>query len=536
MLSDPTPHYVTTPSGQVRLWLTGDGPTLVMLAGLTAAAPRTAELLSDLCPGWRIVVVELPGIGGSAWANTGTIDETASIIGEALHWLEDDPFVLVGQDLSCAIAGHLCAIFPRTYLAKTIFVGADTAEGWAQAPISPGDLSPRQDGTHLQALWAFLRDRHLLEAANPSLPSKVGEPLPEPNTLSEHFVAASVKPTRFADLWDTCIAGIENYRSGDIARVTRLANLPEHIGDLSLADGKEFPPRTAAGPSETIWYDYVKTNRGRMHLRRSGGTGRPVLVLPTGGGSSAQFSPVICGLAKDRQVFAVDYIGNGLSDKPSGPVSIETLAEDMVALLDALGVDNVDVWGSHTGALVALELAVTAPERVGRLVMEGPVFISQDFKDDLLANYFPTIAPDKWGLHLPLVWNWRRDLFMFWPWYRVDRGAARDLGVPSADELHMYATGILESGVTYDGAYRAAFSYDTRNRITQLTRPTLVCAGPNDMLKDGLPEAKSLGPEGVVTVTETPTTVWWPDPDKDEAAATLNLYRRFLDGKDCDFA
>jgi pimeloyl-ACP methyl ester carboxylesterase len=527
-MSDVHPHYVTTPRGQVRLWLTGSGPNLVALAGLTTAASVLARRLKEICPGWRIIVVELPGIGGSSEAAAETVDGAAAIVGDAFAWLGGEPFVLAGFDLSCPVTDRVRAALTASEPARTVFVGAQTAADWARAGIDPGTLDPRQDGTHLQALWAFLRDRHLLEPSNPGLPATAGEPLPDDRTLSETFVAAAVRPHRFADLWRASASAMGGTVGAGATNVAYTSDLPQALAGLSLPAGDAQPPNTAPGPEGTIWYDYVETRKGRMHLRRSGGKGRPLLVIPTGGGSSAQFAPVITGLANGRQVFAVDYLGNGLSDKPTGPVSIETLADDMLALLDALGLEEVDVWGSHTGALVALELAVIAPKRVGRLVMEGPVFISQDFQEDLLANYFPVIQPDKWGLHLPLVWNWRRDLFMFWPWYRVDRAAARELGVPSAEELHKYAVGILESGDTYDGAYRSAFSYDTRSRLPLLTRAALICAGPDDMLKDGLADARRLGPEGLVDVTETPTTVWWPDPDPAASDATLAMYDDFL--------
>jgi hypothetical protein len=61
-----------------------------------------------------------------------------------------------------------------------------------------------------------------------------------------------------------------------------------------------------------------------------------------------------------------------------------------------------------------------------------------------------------------------------------------------------------------------------------LTRPALVCAGPDDMLKDGLPEARAIGRGDLLTVVETPTTVWWPDPEPVAAASTLDLYDRYL--------
>ena len=534
-MSELHPHYVTTPRGQVRLWLSGSGPNLVAIAGLTTAASVLARRLAETCPGWRAIVVELPGVGGSSEAaadtgdNADTVDNAAAAVAGALTWLGKEPFVLVGFDLSCPVADRVRAALAASGPARTVFVSAQTAADWAKAGTDPGNLDPRQDGTHLQALWAFLRDRHLLKSANPGLPATEGEPLPDDRTLSETFVAAAVRPHRFASLWRASASAMRCTVGAGATNVAYTADLPRALAGLSVPAGSAVPPKTAAGPEGAIWHDYVETRNGRMHLRRSGDKGRPLLVIPTGGGSSAQFAPVVTGLANGRQVFAVDYLGNGLSDKPAGKVSIETLADDMLALLDALGFDDVDVLGSHTGALVALELAVIAPERVGRLVMEGPVFISQDFQDDLLANYFPVIEPDKWGLHLPLVWNWRRDLFMFWPWYRVDRTAARELGVPTADELHKYAVGILESGSTYGGAYRSAFFYDTRARMPKLTRPGLVCAGPDDMLKDGLTDARRLGPDGLVTVSETPTTVWWPDPEPVAAAETLAMYDAFLE-------
>lgn len=222
-------------------------------------------------------------------------------------------------------------------------------------------------------------------------------------------------------------------------------------------------------PGKAIWHEAVQTRRGLVHLRRSGGEGFPLLVIPTGGGSSAQFEPVVTGLAEGRQVFSVDYFGNGLSEKLDRDVTISMLADDMATLIEALGYDRVDVWGSHTGSLVGLELAVSHPQLVRKAVLEGPVFIDPNFQSDLLDNYFPPIIADKWGLHLQLIWHWRRDMFMYWPWYRVDRATARDLGVPSAEDLHLYAVGILESGSTYDQAYRSAFKYDTASRLPLLS-------------------------------------------------------------------
>ena len=521
-MTAPTPHYVTTSAGQIRLWQAGEGKSLVVLPGLINAAEAIADRAAVACPGWRVIVPELPGIGGSSGIDPADAQACVGALAEALGWMTRPVAAIAGIDLSAPLAAMLGE---RLQALSVIGVSTDLAEGWARAGVAPPDLEPRQDGTHLQALWSFIRDRHLLKPDNPGLPATAGDALPDAERLAQTFTTAAVRPDRFAALWNLCLS----LPLPAAIRTTDMANLLGQLEPAGHPVTQDVPDPATALPDGRIWHEDIPTRRGRMHLRRSGSGGRPVLVIPTGGGSSSQFAPVVEGLASDgRSAFSVDYMGNGLSEKWSERPTIESLAEDMLALIDAMEIDEVDIWGSHTGALVGLELAILAPQRVGRLVMEGPVFISAEFQADLLDNYFPQIAPDKWGMHIPLVWNWRRDLFMFWPWYRVERDAARQLGVPDAWQLHNYAIGILESGMTYDGAYRAAFSYDTRKRLPLLTRPALVCAGPNDMLKNALDEAGAYAPSGLVDIRETPTTVWWPDPEPAAAESSLQLYRDFL--------
>ncbi|RAI00821.1 alpha/beta hydrolase [Acuticoccus sediminis] len=519
-MSDPVPHYVTLPGGQIRVWRCGEGPDLLVLAGLTRAAEDEAALVARHAPGWRVTAVELPGVGGSSAYPAPDLATLAEAVRALAGACGLDGAAVLGIEHGAVLA-HAAGIGRRA-----VAVGLDRVAGWAGTAQRLPDIAPRQDGTHLTALWSFIRDRHILGPDDATQPARTGDPLPTAEALDRTITAAAVEPERFATLWAT----LTTAALPDMPSAATFADL---AGTLGAADGPSATaPLPPTAPREGIWHRYVETARGRLHLRCAGASGPPTLVIPTGGGSSAQFAPVVLGLAAaGRAAFAVDYFGNGLSDAPRGPVATETLAADMLALLDALGHGSVDVWGSHTGSLVALEMAVLAPERVRRLVMEGPVFISADFQDDLLAHYFPDFTPDAWGRHLALIWNWRRDAFFFWPWYRVERGAARAIGLPSAEDLHLYAIGIMESGTTYDAAYRTAFRYDTRGRMPKLTRPALVCAGPNDMLIEGLAETEKLAVPGV-TVRTTPTTVWWPDPEPEAAAGTMALYIAFLDGRD----
>ena len=100
------------------------------------------------------------------------------------------------------------------------------------------------------------------------------------------------------------------------------------------------------------------------------GSGRPLVVLH-GGVLNAEtcFGAMIPRLAARRQVVAVDLQGHGRTADTDRPVSLGGFAADVVGLLDHLGIDETDLFGFSLGSLVSTEVAVTHPERVGRLVL-----------------------------------------------------------------------------------------------------------------------------------------------------------------------
>jgi len=74
-------------------------------------------------------------------------------------------------------------------------------------------------------------------------------------------------------------------------------------------------------------------------------------------------------------VLVLDPLGHGGSDRPADPLaySVTAFAEQVVALLDHVGAGRAVVGGTAIGANVALEVAVTAPDRVCGLLLDGPV-------------------------------------------------------------------------------------------------------------------------------------------------------------------
>lgn len=101
--------------------------------------------------------------------------------------------------------------------------------------------------------------------------------------------------------------------------------------------------------------------------------GRPdgtPLVLLHGGGSTIDvtFGRVLPHLARARRVIAVEEQGHGRTTDRDAPVSFETSADDVAALLRHLRVERADVFGFSNGASVALQVAIRHPDLVRKLV------------------------------------------------------------------------------------------------------------------------------------------------------------------------
>lgn len=98
---------------------------------------------------------------------------------------------------------------------------------------------------------------------------------------------------------------------------------------------------------------------------------RPVLLLHGIGMSSRDLRGLALALASDFQVFVPDQPGFGDSDKPRRALELTELGAFVVGLMDALGFERAALLGNSFGCGIAVEVAVTHPERVDGLVLQG---------------------------------------------------------------------------------------------------------------------------------------------------------------------
>jgi 3-oxoadipate enol-lactonase len=117
---------------------------------------------------------------------------------------------------------------------------------------------------------------------------------------------------------------------------------------------------------------YAEVDGVRLAYRVSGDPdGAPVVLLHALGEDSSDWDEVIPALPGHRRAYAVDLRGHGHSDR-TGAYSLELMRDDVLGLLDALGLDRVTLVGHSMGAAVAFLAAQRRPDAVERLVLEEP--------------------------------------------------------------------------------------------------------------------------------------------------------------------
>lgn len=100
------------------------------------------------------------------------------------------------------------------------------------------------------------------------------------------------------------------------------------------------------------------------------GCGKPLILSSGLGGSASYWAPNIDALARRYRVIAYDHRGTGRSDRTvAGDLTVDAMADDLVLLMDAAGIDRATVVGHAAGGLAGLALALRAPRRLSGLVV-----------------------------------------------------------------------------------------------------------------------------------------------------------------------
>ena len=133
------------------------------------------------------------------------------------------------------------------------------------------------------------------------------------------------------------------------------------------------------------------TDGTRIHYEVTGKPGAtPVLMIQGLGASKNAWNLQRIAMATRFRIISFDNRGAGRSDKPTVPFTLEQMAEDAIAVLDAAGVETAHVVGASMGGVISQIVAVKHPHRVRSLTLVCTACRNHPWRQELLQSWAKT--------------------------------------------------------------------------------------------------------------------------------------------------
>ena len=218
------------------------------------------------------------------------------------------------------------------------------------------------------------------------------------------------------------------------------------------------------------------------------GEGPPLLMLRgLGGQASTWGEPLLSGLRDEFTVIRMNHRGIGLSETTGEPFTMQTMADDAAALLEAIGIESAHVFAVSMGGMVAQELVLNHPGRVNGLILGctfpgGPNSVSAGPEITMLLLPDPNLSPADQA---------RRS------WPALTTQAMIDDGV-FLEEMIRIGTEAPTPPEVIGQQVAAVQGFDAYDRLPSIKHPTLVIHGDADivvpiengrMLNERMPES-----------------------------------------------
>jgi pimeloyl-ACP methyl ester carboxylesterase/predicted lipid carrier protein YhbT len=276
---------------------------------------------------------------------------------------------------------------------------------------------------------------------------------------------------------DGQLSGVEAFLDGRLVMRGNIA-LALELDDLLR------PPER--GPSADRFHRFHRVGVAgvRTAYIEAGPASAPAVVLLHGlGATSASFLPLQWDLSRDHHVFALDMPGFGESDKPVRALHPEYFARWLVAWLDAVGLERAHLVGNSMGGRVALEVGLTAPERVDRLVLLAPSLAWRRYR--AAVSVVRLLRPELGALPIRvlhrLVVRVLRTMFA-----QPERVSAAAMNAASDEFIRVFST--PRGRIAFFHAAREIYLEDPHgqrgfwDRLPTLARPALFVFGEKDRL------------------------------------------------------
>ena len=133
------------------------------------------------------------------------------------------------------------------------------------------------------------------------------------------------------------------------------------------------------------------TDGNRIHYEVTGKSGAtPVLMIQGLGASKNAWNLQRIAMATRFRIISFDNRGAGRSEKPTEPFTLEQMADDALAVLDAAGIETAHVVGASMGGVISQIVAVKYPHRVRSLTLVCTACRNHPWRQELLQSWAKT--------------------------------------------------------------------------------------------------------------------------------------------------
>ncbi|WP_104137793.1 alpha/beta fold hydrolase [Arthrobacter sp. ZGTC131] len=132
-------------------------------------------------------------------------------------------------------------------------------------------------------------------------------------------------------------------------------------------------------PYTSVWSDlaqvefsqgFIQAGTYRTRYLHAGDSSKPTLIAMHGiTGHAEAYARNLKALSEHFDVWAIDFIGHGYSDKPDHPLEIRHYIDQLLGFMDAIGVQKSYLTGESLGGWVTARFAIDYPEKVERVLL-----------------------------------------------------------------------------------------------------------------------------------------------------------------------
>lgn len=202
---------------------------------------------------------------------------------------------------------------------------------------------------------------------------------------------------------------------------------------------------------------------------REEGTGLPLILIHGLSDDSTLWAPVMPEFSKQHRTIAVDVRGHGHSGKPDTPYSIQLFSEDLAGFLERLKISQTHLIGLSMGAAIAQQFTLDHPEQVRSLTLLSAFSYSDPHLQNTLAYLRSTIVQGGF----PTFFDEAVRLVVTPEFASANADAIAEMKTRSIQVN--FSKAILQ-------AIDACLGFNVKDRISQVSCPTLIVSGEEDVL------------------------------------------------------